>query len=180
MSIFSDKHLLIYDDCEYTVRSLNCILSAFEVGRLTACHNWKDAEYYINTIKFDCIVCDWSGWPTPELKCLEYVRYSGKANDASTPVVLCTGQTTLPDVVESRDKGCTEIISKPISPSNVFDKLYAAIYNPRDFIVLENFTGPDRRRTLYDRYTGLERRADMPLTPSDIDRLLAGENVKTS
>lgn len=180
MSIFNDKHLLIYDDCEFMGRSLHCILSAFEIGQLTICHDWKDAEYYIKKIKYDCIISDWSGWPDPELKCLEYVRYSGKANDPSTPVVLCTGKTTLPDVVESRDKGCTEIITKPISPSHVFDKIYAAIYKPRKFVVLENFTGPDRRRVLYERYTGLERRSDVALGPSDIDRLLAGENVETS
>ena len=53
MSIFSDKHLLIYDDCEYTGRSLHNILSAFEIGQLTVCHDWKDAEYCIKNIKYD-------------------------------------------------------------------------------------------------------------------------------
>tara|TARA_R110002094_G_scaffold221402_1_gene195880 strand:- start:63 stop:524 length:462 start_codon:yes stop_codon:yes gene_type:complete len=139
MTIFTEKRILIFDECIFMGRLLGSIIGAFNVGQLTICNTWKDAEYHIKEIKYDCIFCDWSKWPDPELECLKFVRYSGSANDPSTPVIIATGFTSLPQIIAARDIGATEIISKPIAPSHVFDKLYNSLYNTREFLALVPF-----------------------------------------
>lgn len=176
MTIFLDKKILIFDENPFMGGLLYSIVSGFNVGHLTICQTWADAKYYIKEIKFDCIFTDWSNSPEIELECLNYIRFSGRSNDPSTPVIIVTGHTALPNIVECRDSGCTEIVVKPISPAHVFDKLYAAIYNSREFIVLEKYTGPDRRRKTGD-YRGYERRSDTSLDQNDIDRILAGKDA---
>jgi len=171
MTIFTDKHILIYDENIFMGGLLGTIIKAFDVGQITICHEWKEAEYYIKNIKLDCILCDWSNWPNPELKCLQYVRYSEKVNDNSTPIIIVTGFTSLPKIIEARDYGATEIITKPIAPNHVFEKLYNSIFNVREFLVLEQFTGPDRRRK-EDNYKGEERRIGANLNQDEIDEVL--------
>ncbi len=178
MTLFIDKRILIFDENVFMGNLLQSIISAFGVGQLTVCRKWDEAKFYIKEIKYDCIFCDWSNWPDAELECLNYVRSSGQANDPTTPVIIISGNTALQNVLACRDMGCTEIVLKPISPVHVFDKLYAALFNPREFIVLENYTGPDRRRKK-GNYAGFDRRSEVSLGQSDIDRLLGGEDVES-
>lgn len=175
MFIFNDKKVLIYDESKFMGRLLHTVLTTFGIGYLTVCHTLEEAKYHIKEIKYDCIFCDWSGWPTPELECLQYTRFSGSANDPSTPVIVCTGQTTLRQILDCRDSGCTEILAKPISPTHVFDKLYSALYKPREFVAIDAYTGPDRSR-FKNVFSGIERRCDQMLAQDEIDLILAGEN----
>lgn len=92
--------------------------------------------------------------------------------DPSTPVIVCTGKTTMPDVMIARDKGCNEIVTKPIAPSNVFDKLYSTLNNTREFILNESYAGPDRRRKKGD-FSGEDRRSDRSLPQNEIDNILS-------
>ena len=54
--------------------------------------------------------------------------------------------TDIDTIIMARDTGVTEVISKPFSPDQVFQKLENAINNPRAFIDVEEYVGPNRRR----------------------------------
>lgn len=173
MSIFSKLHVLVYDENIFMGRLLYTILSSFEIGQTTLCHDWSEVKYYIDKVKFDCVFCDFSGTINIEPKCLEKIRTSGDSADPSVPIVVCSGHLNINSVLTCRDLGCSEIISKPISPAHVFDNLYASIYNPRSFVALDKYTGPDRRRKGIDSFLGIERRLDKTLAQDEIDKLMA-------
>ncbi len=177
MTMFQKHRILIFDECVFTGRLLYSILLAFEVEQIEICHDLEKAKNFIKDTKFDCIFCDWSGWPDPEPACLEFVRMSDSSIDPTVPIIVFSGQTTKSNVLKSRDLGCTEIIAKPVSTTQVFDKLYSAIYAPRSFIAHEVYTGPDRRRRNGDDHAGLERRAESTLSQIEIDKLLEGADV---
>ena len=44
------------------------------------------------------------------------------------------------------DSGVTEVIGKPFSPDQVHQKLHNALSNKRDFINVDDYIGPNRRR----------------------------------
>ncbi len=174
MSLFSGNKILIFDECKFMANLLFEIISSFEVGQLIVCNTLKDAKYYVNSMRFDCVFSDWNGWPEPELGLLQHIRYSGEANDPSVPIIVFTAQTTIHSIIKARDYGCSEVVTKPVSPSNVFDKIYASIFKNRQFIAVDSYTGPDRRRNS-GNFNGIERRTDRSLQQAEIDSLLAGE-----
>lgn len=177
MSMFQKNRILIFDECAFTGRLLYSILLAFEVEQIDICHDLEKAKEYIKDTKFDCIFCDWSGWPDPEPAFLEFVRMSDSSIDPMAPTIIITGQTTKKNVLKSRDLGCTEIIAKPVSTTQVFDKLYSALYSPRTFIEHEVYTGPDRRRRNAYDHAGVERRLETTLSQTEIDNLLESSDV---
>jgi len=61
------------------------------------------------------------------------------------PIFVVYGRPRRRDVERSRDDGVTDVISRPMSPKTVSDKLRAALAAPRPFIAAPEFFGPDRR-----------------------------------
>ncbi|HEY2836841.1 MAG TPA: hypothetical protein VGI89_09745 [Rhizomicrobium sp.] len=61
------------------------------------------------------------------------------------PIFVVYGGPKRRDVERSRDDGVTDVISRPMSPKTVGDKLRAALSAPRPFIAAPEFFGPDRR-----------------------------------
>lgn len=66
------------------------------------------------------------------------------------------------DVEKARDLGATDVLTMPVSPRTVIDKLSAAVHAPRPFIVAPDFCGPDRRSQSRKTFAGTERRARVP------------------
>jgi two-component system chemotaxis response regulator CheY len=57
-----------------------------------------------------------------------------------------------------RDNGMTEFLAKPISAKTIYARLCSVIENPRAFIRVGVFFGPDRRRRQAEGYESFERR----------------------
>lgn len=75
------------------------------------------------------------------------------------PLLVVTADTRMPRIVESRDAGATEFLSKPLSAEGLYRRLVQLIERPRPFVqVGEEYFGPDRRRQVKD-FTGGDRRS---------------------
>lgn len=171
MEIFSDYHVMIFDDDPYMAKLLSTILTSYEVGKIEVVSDLEEAKLYLRSTQVDCVMLEWEGWEVPTLDLLLHIRKSGKVLDPMLPVVMCTGYTDIDHVIKARDLGVNEIVSKPLSPVQVYEKFYSAMFKVRDFIHEKSFTGPDRRRHI-EEYTGDERRAGKALPQSDIDQLM--------
>jgi len=76
------------------------------------------------------------------------------------PIVMITGYSAWSRVETARDKGVTEFLIKPFTADDVAKRLASVITNPRDFIEIETFFGPDRRRRVAPNFTGPYRRKE--------------------
>ena len=76
------------------------------------------------------------------------------------PVVYVTHLRTQESILNARDAGVTEILSKPYSFQQLVTRMEAAILKPRELIRSEKFVGPDRRRRRGDAPTERRRAAD--------------------
>lgn len=171
MNIYSDHHVIIFDDDDFTARLLETVLLSIGVGKVSVHQNLDETKQYLTNYSVDCVMMEWLGWESPSLEFLEFIRTSGKAANPMVPVIMCTGHTDLDHIVQARDAGANEVVAKPISPNQVFDKLYSALFKTREFISDDAFTGPDRRRHSRE-YQGEERRAGAALSQSDIDKVM--------
>jgi two-component system chemotaxis response regulator CheY len=172
---FSDLTIMIVDDNQYMRQLLNHMLRAFDVGLILHAGNAKDAFEEMRQTRTDCLIVDWlmpGGMSGIEF--VKMVRTSPKSPKPDIPLILCTGHTEKERVLEARDAGVSEVLTKPVSPRALMHKLRLAIFRPRPFIISPNYTGPDRRRRNNVKYNSIERRRTIGLRQDDIDALLKG------
>lgn len=108
----------------------------------------------------DIVITDWLMSPGDGLELTKKIRGHISSPNKMAPIILITGYSSLPRVREARDAGVTEFLVKPFTANDVAKRLSYVINNPRDFIALRDFFGPDRRRKKSDLYTGPKRRKD--------------------
>jgi CheY-like chemotaxis protein len=61
------------------------------------------------------------------------------------PIIFLTGHSRERDVLRARDCGGNMIITKPLSPNLIYDRLKWVASEPRLFVQSPTYTGPDRR-----------------------------------
>lgn len=175
MNIYSDHHIMIFDDDTFTAKLLETVLLSLGVGKVSLIQNLDEAKQYLTNYSVDCVMMEWVGWEKPSLEFLNFIRKSGKAANPEVPIIMCTGHTDYGHIIKARDAGANEVVAKPISPNHVFEKLYSSLYKVRDFIADDAFTGPDRRRHSTD-FQGDDRRADASMSQSAIDQVMVEKN----
>lgn len=170
---FADVTILVVDDNQYMRQLIGNMLRAFEVGIVLSAGNAAEAFDEIRQTHVDCLVVDWlmpGGMSGIEF--VRLVRTSPQSPQPDIPLILCTGHTEKHRVMEARDAGVSEILTKPVSPRSLLHKLRQAVFHPRAFIISPTYTGPDRRRRKNAKYDGFERRRTVGLQQTDIDALL--------
>ena len=88
-------------------------------------------------------------------------RHNAMLLNPMIPIFAVYGGARRRDVEKARDDGVTDVISRPISPKTVTDKLRTALVVPRSFIAAPDFFGPDRRAQERP-WQGEDRRAITP------------------
>ncbi len=162
---------MIFDNDHFTAKLLETVLLSFDVGKVSIIQSMDEATLYLKNHKVDCMMMEWYDWEKPNLNLLSFIRTSGSALNAEMPVIMCTGYTDFDHIVRARDAGANEVVAKPISPKQVFEKLYNAMFKTRVFIADETFTGPDRRRHS-GAFHGQDRRVGASMSQSDIDQVM--------
>lgn len=60
MTIFTNKKILIFDECKFMANLLHTMLVCFDIGQVIVCTSLKEAKYNLENNTFDCVFCDWS------------------------------------------------------------------------------------------------------------------------
>lgn len=145
-----EKHLLVR-------RLLTDVFSEFGVANVFSTAEPVDAfNYFVDSVP-DIILCDW----TPDLDGIEFIRrirLTDESPNPYVPIVVVTANTELRHVCIARDNGMTEFLAKPVSAKTIYSRLASVIENPRPFVRVSDFFGPDRRRRESIGYTGYDRR----------------------
>lgn len=147
MNDFIGLRVLIVDDNNFIAKTLYSILEAFGVRKITICDTLEEAEKKYYNSELDVIFIDFMMENRSGLKFLKNVRASNAdKNAADIPIILNTGVTDIDTITMARDSGITEVIGKPFSPDQVHQKMHNALFNRREFINVDEYIGPNRRR----------------------------------
>ena len=137
-------------------------------------------------VETDLIFCDLNMEPVSGTEFTKLVRSGKSAYSKSTPIIMLTGHTERDRVIQARDIGSTMYLAKPISVKRLYQSIVEIIENPQDFIEIESYNGPDRRRKQVpienledvdeDRRSGAEKDdsngVDASLSQEELDTLL--------
>ena len=153
----SELNILVLEKNVLLRRLLTDVFSEFGVPTVFSTHDPLEAYNYFCNSAPDIIFCDC----TPDLDGMSFVRQFRQADDTPnpySPIVVVTANTELRHVCCVRDNGMTEFLAKPISAKTIYARLCSVIENPRAFIRVGEFFGPDRRRRQAEGYESSDRR----------------------
>ena len=148
------------------MRGLMCdILNKLGAGKVIATSTADEAFKVFSEDGADLIISDWS----PEVDMLglvRRVRTDPVSKDFYTPVIAVTAFSDRERVCLARDAGIHEFLAKPFSVHHLFCRIRTIVEQPRLFIRLASYFGPDRRRRRME-WAGIERRAHANRTRAD-------------
>lgn len=150
-------NILVVEDNKHMRRMVLQILRALGVFNTMEAENGEAALMTLGSFPADMVICDWNMAPMDGLAFTRAIRDQNSSPYPFLPIIMLTGHTELHKVLEARDAGINEFLSKPISVKKLYSRISTVIEHPRPFIHCETYFGPDRRR-VSGKHDGSERR----------------------
>lgn len=167
---FSQFEVLLIDDSKTMIELLSTVLRAFGIGKVHTTSDPTEAKNILMNNDVDCVITDWMMQPMSGLTVSKNIRYHKWKVDRKVPIIMCSAYTDLKHLRIALEAGVDEVLTKPITVASVFDKLYAALFHRRPFIISKTYVGPKIRA----RFWGDEDEEDQDSNVIALDNPLAG------
>ncbi|HEY4942820.1 MAG TPA: response regulator [Rhizomicrobium sp.] len=157
---FEHLKALIVEDNQHMRALLRSLLNALGIAVVFEASNGEDAFVLLRDKQPDIILSDLSMKPMDGIAFAREVRMSTSSPNPYIPIIMVTGHTERHRIEAARDAGVTEVLAKPITAGNLFQRIGEIVDRPRPFVKCPNYFGPDRRRHATPNYAGPFRRRD--------------------
>ncbi len=161
------------------------VLSGFGVRNLRRCVDVMEARQTLAAADIGLVLIDGSAADGSAYDLVSWLRRHAPEPRRFLPVLLLSGHVRLSQVVRARDCGANFVVTKPISPRVLLDRIAWLGRDTRGFIAIEDgYVGPDRRFKSFGPPAGVEGRrrddlsgdlgeAEAPnMSQDDIDALM--------
>jgi two-component system, chemotaxis family, chemotaxis protein CheY len=139
-------HVLVVEDIQPMRELASAVLKAQGIGSVSYAADGRAGYDSYCKLRPDIIVTDWSMPNMDGLELVRLIRTSPGSPDKTVPIIMMTGYGSPLKISSARDLGVTEFLVKPFSAIDISKRIINIIRSPRDFIITENYAGPDRRR----------------------------------
>ncbi|MEJ0028241.1 MAG: response regulator [Rhizomicrobium sp.] len=158
---FDHLKALVVEDNQHMRMLLRSLLNALGIDTVFEAANGEDALVLLRDKQPDIILSDLSMTPMDGLDFARGVRMSKDSPNPYIPIIMVTGHTERHRIEAARDAGVTEVLAKPITAANLFQRIGEILDRPRPFVkATTGYFGPDRRRHAVENYAGPFRRRD--------------------
>ena len=155
---FESLSILVVEDTLPMRKLIVSVLESLKFGAIYTAEDGHKGLEVARAKKPDLILTDWLMKPMDGLEMVRHIRNNAKFPNRHVPIILITGYSAIPRVMEARDSGVTEFLVKPFTANDLAKRISHVINKPRDFVDCGHFYGPDRRRKKENNYTGPKRR----------------------
>jgi len=136
--------VLVVEGSQHSL-DLTCqILKGFGVMSILRTTNMAEAEQLVRGKTVDLLVIDPSVSGGSGYDFVRELRRS-KSSNCDLPIVLTGGHLRHADVTRARDTGANFVVKKPLSAAVLLQRILWVTRDPRPFVDLDDYTGPDRR-----------------------------------
>lgn len=137
--------VLVLDESAMGMSILVQILTGFGVKSLHRCEKVDEAKDVIAKSEVDLIVCDSMGASGAGYDFVEWLRRCRIEPNCYAPVLLIAGHTPSNAVARARDCGAHFVMTKPLTPIAVLERILWIAREGRRFVECDTYLGPDRR-----------------------------------
>lgn len=175
---------IIADSNAYFSSLLFSMLKGFGADKIIQARDAQSATESLEAMKIDVMLCDFLLPPNGGMAFVRSVRLDKNASFRKIPVLFMTSDTRISIIKAARDSGANMVITKPLSPKGLYDRLAWVAFDTRPFVESKTYYGPDRRFKI-EGFPGGEgrRKGDAPvevaedsgpgLSQNEIDSLFA-------
>ena len=154
----SNLSALIIDDNFHMRQLVKTVLSALNLRNVAEADDGAAAIKVLKTFEADFVICDWAMSPLDGIDFTKLIRTSEDSPNIYLPIIMLSGHTEMNRIMIARDAGVNEFLAKPVSATNLYQRIRAIVEQPREFVRTPNYFGPNRRRRLDPNCVGPERR----------------------
>ena len=143
---YSRLKILIVDDSRFYRTVIINALAPFRLTNVIEAVDGADALEALRSNEIDLVLIDYE---MPGMNGAEFVRNVRWSEDeginAEMPIIMISMFTEKAVVLAARNAGVHEFVSKPIVPNELYKRIRSTLESPREFIVTDDYRGPDRR-----------------------------------
>lgn len=155
---------------------LTQIFLGFGASHTLRASSFEEAQQAVHANVVDLIACEATLQPEePDgYDFISWLRRSGLDPNAFAPALLISSHTSSRNVTRARDCGAHFMVSKPLAPTVMLQRILWIAQNNRTFVSCDVYCGPDRRFQNLGPPNGIGRRHnDLPAEVGAV----AGENM---
>jgi CheY-like chemotaxis protein len=138
--------MLVVEESAYMARVVIDVLKSLGVEKIHLARTGDEALHILASYRLDMALIDDLEPPLDGLALVKTLRKAPTLSDKAMPVVFMISKARTSSILEARDAGVTEIISKPFSAGQLIARIDTMLTKPRPLVESEGFVGPDRRR----------------------------------
>jgi CheY-like chemotaxis protein len=181
--------VLFIDDNPQALDILSSVIQGFGVREQIRCESAIAATEVLRRRQVDLILVDCA---MPEMDGCDFVRWLRRETPKPTcltPVIMLTGHASSSHVHKSRDCGASFVVTKPLTPRVLLQRILWLAGDEREFVQSETYVGPDRRVRNFGPPLGMagRRQGDLSahlgaavesnMDQSDIDSLIKPRRI---
>ena len=144
---FSKVDVLVVESTPEMFKLFKTVLSMLDVpeGNIDPAYSAEEGFEKFCKKNHDIVITDWLENPDKGIELLKTIRTHEKSPNTFVPVIMTAGSSHFSRVIRSRDAGVSEYLVKPFAADSLAIRITRVIEKPRDFVVSDAFTGPERR-----------------------------------
>ena len=161
MYSLSDLRILIVTEAEHISKLVMDSLRVSQIRNVKIARDMVSAGKETKAYGPDVIITYTDCEPkSPGLTLTRLLRMSPHSPNRYVPIIIISGQKTVPAIRACINAGAHEVVGLPLSASILARRIAYAVFVGRPFVELDSYFGPCRRRYLDPAFNGPERRAD--------------------
>jgi len=158
---FSRVSFLVVEPNRLMGQMVRDVLMMLDAQYIDRARDLASAVTILRLGRIDVLITEWVLNPDARsngMDIVHWVRNDPASPNRMMPILMMTANSEQEYVCRARDCGVSEFIAKPYTVQGFYTRLVAAIARPRQFVRIDDYFGPDRRRHRDNGYDGPERR----------------------
>jgi CheY-like chemotaxis protein len=139
--------ILLFDPTPVGLAILGQILTGFGARNIHRCSTVAEAKAVVAEHQIDLMIVDAIAESGEGYEFVRWLRKGVPEPNKHVPVLLTAAHTRASDVGKARDCGSHFIVTKPLAPIVVLERIIWIAKEGRAFLLSDNYVGPDRRFT---------------------------------
>jgi two-component system, chemotaxis family, chemotaxis protein CheY len=150
--------ILVIDDNQHMRSIIKAILKGVGVAHPREAHDGAEGLDILRQYPADIALVDFTMQHLDGVEFARLLRNSKDSHNPYLPIIMISGHSTREKVLQARDAGVNEFVTKPLTARGLLARLQHVVLHPRPFIRNKSYFGPDRRRSNPAMYDGPYRR----------------------
>lgn len=125
---------------------LQSLLSAFGLTQLYSAADSDEACALVRTVRPNVMIVSLGLGPEDGIGFARHLRHDEMSPNPYIPIIMVLDPAEQCRIPAARDAGVNAVLAAPITAQNLQEHLIEIIENPRPYIRVGSYFGPDRRR----------------------------------